>query len=61
MQPTRSKPLEYRPKLASWARKLAYLLGEGWTVEEIKRWSTERWTWPNPRLWPPPTKRSNDM
>ena len=26
----------YRPKLAGWGKKLAYLLGEGWEVGEIK-------------------------
>jgi len=33
----------YRPKLAGWARKLAELLADGWSVEEIKRWAKERW------------------
>ena len=27
----------YRPKLAGWGKKLAYLLGQGWTLVEIKR------------------------
>jgi hypothetical protein len=44
----------YRPKLALWGRKLAYLFGTGWTVGEIQRWQRERWTWPDPRVWPPP-------
>jgi len=43
----------YRPKLAGWGKRLAYLLGEGWTVEEIKRLSKERWKSKNPRKWPP--------
>ena len=43
----------YRPKLAGWGKKLAYLLGEGWEIEEIKRWSKERWKSGNPRKWPP--------
>jgi hypothetical protein len=44
----------YRPKLVSWGRKLAYLLAVGWTFGEIRRWHRERWTWPDPRVWPPP-------
>lgn len=43
----------YRPKLVSWASKLAYMLGKGWSIEEIKRWSKGRWSAPNPRQWPP--------
>ncbi|MBC8234705.1 MAG: hypothetical protein ISR58_13860 [Anaerolineales bacterium] len=43
----------YRPKLAGWGKKLAYLLGEGWEIEEIKGWSKERWKSENPRQWPP--------
>jgi hypothetical protein len=43
----------YRPKLVGWGKKLAYLLGEGWEIEEIKRWSKERWKAKNPRKWPP--------
>lgn len=45
--------LYYRRKLVGWAKKLAYLLNEGWTVAEIKRWSRERWHTANPRQWPP--------
>ncbi len=47
----------YRPKLATWAKKLAYLLAEGWTVDEIKIWARERWNYPDPRVWPPPRPR----
>lgn len=43
----------YRPKLAGWGRKLAYLLEEGWEVDEIKRWAKGRWKTENPREWPP--------
>lgn len=46
----------YRPKLLGWARKLAYLFHEGWTVEEIKKWASGRWSTSNPRLWPPNKK-----
>jgi len=31
----------------------AYLLQEGWGVEEIKTWAKERWKARNPKLWPP--------
>ena len=44
----------YRPKLASWGKKLRFLLDEGWTLDEIKKWSKERWSWADPRVWPPP-------
>ena len=43
----------YRPKLAGWGQKLAYLLHEGWSLAEIKRWAKDRWSTPNPRRWPP--------
>lgn len=43
----------YRPKLAGWAGKLAYLLREGWEIAEIKRWAAGRWDSPDPRRWPP--------
>ena len=43
----------YRPKLASWGQKLAYLLRESWTIAEIKRWSKGRWKSGDPRQWPP--------
>jgi hypothetical protein len=33
----------YRPKLVGWGKKLAYLLDEGWIIDEIKKWSKERW------------------
>jgi hypothetical protein len=32
------------------------VLCEGWKVEEIKRWSKERWKSGNPREWPPRKK-----
>lgn len=48
-----ARGLYYRRKLVGWAKKLAYLLNEGWTVTEIKRWSRERWHTGNPRQWPP--------
>jgi len=41
------------PLWVIWGKKLAYLLGEGWSVDEIKRWSKERWKSGNPRGWPP--------
>lgn len=44
---------KYRPKVAGWARKLAYLLRTNWTIEEIKGWSKGRWAFPDPRQWPP--------
>lgn len=44
----------YRPKLAGWGKKLAYLLlNNGWSVGEIKQWSKERWSNSDPRKWPP--------
>jgi hypothetical protein len=48
-----TKDGRYRPKLVGWGKKLAYLLREGWTVDDIKRWSRERWKSGNPRKWPP--------
>ena len=54
LRPTWVEPPRYRFKLLSWAKKLAYLLEQGWTLAEIQQWSKERWTWPDPRLWPPP-------
>ena len=48
----------YRPKLAGWGKKLAYLLQEGWKIEEIKTWSKERWKTEKPRDWPPAGFRS---
>ena len=47
----------YRPKLASWCKKLAYLMEEGWEIDEIKRWSKERWKTKNPREWRPIAKK----
>jgi hypothetical protein len=46
----------YRPKLVGWGKKLAYLLANGWGVDEIKRWSNERWKMGNPGKWPPGRK-----
>jgi len=43
----------YRPKLVGWARKLAYLISEGWQLEEIRAWSRGRWSTSNPREFPP--------
>ena len=48
-----TKDGHYRPKLASWGRKLAYLISQGWSGDEIKRWAKGRWSTPNPRRWPP--------
>jgi len=44
---------KYRPKLVSWAGKLAYLLRAGWAIPEIRSWAKGRWSTPNPRAWPP--------
>jgi len=44
---------KYRPKLASWARKLAYLLRVGWAIPEIKAWAKGRWRTETPRCWSP--------
>jgi len=54
LNPTQQEPDRYLFKLVSWGKKLAYLLAAGWSVEEIKTWSQVRWSWPNPRIWPPP-------
>lgn len=43
----------YRPKLAGWAGKLAYLLRAGWSVESIKAWARGRWSSADPDQWPP--------
>jgi hypothetical protein len=48
-----TKDGRYRPKLAGWGKKLAYLLEAGWEIDEIRRWSKERWKTGNPREWPP--------
>ena len=48
-----TKDGRHRPKLAGWGKKLAYLLDEGWEIDEIKRWSKERWKSKKPRVWPP--------
>ena len=52
--PTHTDPApSYRPRLVGWARKLAYLRGEGWTLDEIGAWAKGRWSTANPRQWPP--------
>ena len=43
----------YRPKLVNWGKKISYLLGKGWEIEEIRHWSKERWKMNNPKEWPP--------
>jgi len=48
----------YRPKLEGWANKLAYLLNEGWSIEEIRAWAKGRWKTENPREWPPERNHS---
>jgi hypothetical protein len=48
---------KYRPKLVGWGRKLAFLLDQGWEIDEIKHWSQSRWTTPDPRQWPPERER----
>lgn len=44
---------KYRPKLAGWGKKLARLLGEVWTLDELQAWGRGRWSTPDPRAWPP--------
>jgi hypothetical protein len=51
-----TKESQYNPKLAVWGRKLAYLLREGWGIDEIKAWAKGRWKLENPRRWPPERK-----
>jgi hypothetical protein len=51
-----TKDGRYRPKLAGWGKKLAYLLQAGWEIEEIKAWSQGRWKTENPKQWPPAKK-----
>jgi len=34
---------KYRPKLVGWSKKLKNKLIIGWTYEEIKEWTRERW------------------
>jgi len=46
----------YRPKLAGWGKKLAYLLGQGWNLTEIKHWAGGRFKIADPRKWPPERK-----
>jgi len=48
-----TKDGRYRPKLAGWARKLAYLLAQGWDLAEVAAWARGRWSTDNPRAWPP--------
>ena len=43
----------YRPKNLIWAKKLAYLLKTGWSLEQIRAWADGRWKTSNPRKWPP--------
>jgi hypothetical protein len=47
-----TKDRRYRPKLAGWNKKLAYLVQEGWQLEEIQAWAKGRWKSENPRKWP---------
>ena len=47
----------FRPKLVTWVRKLAYLLKQGWEIEEIRNWANGRWATKNPREWPPDRNR----
>jgi hypothetical protein len=54
-----TKDGRYRPKLAGWGKKLAYLLEDGWEIDEIQRWSKERWRSGNPREWPPTRREEN--
>jgi hypothetical protein len=48
-----TKDGHYRPKLVSWGRKLAYLISQGWSIDEIHRWAKGRWSASDPRKWPP--------
>ena len=43
----------FRPKLVSWAKKLAYLMNSGWRVSEIKLWARGRWHTEDTLKWPP--------
>ena len=52
--PTETNPApRYRSRLVNWARKLAYLRRDGWTLEEIGAWARGRFARGNPRQWPP--------
>ncbi len=54
LRPTHTEPApRYRPRLVGWARKLAYLRREGWTLDEIGAWARGRWETDDPRRWPP--------
>ncbi len=44
---------KYRPKLVQWAKKLAYLINDGWSLSEIKLWANKRFESDNPKRWPP--------
>ena len=60
LRPTHTTPApEYRPRLANWARKLAYLRREGWTLDEIGAWARGRCDTDDPRQWPPEQGRLN--
>ena len=47
---------KFRPKLVKWAEKLAYLLDQGWQLDEIKRWAKGRFLTEDPKKWPPDRK-----
>ena len=47
-----TKDGRYRSKLIGWARKLEFLLREGWELDEIKRLSVGRFKTVNPKQWP---------
>ncbi len=60
LRPTHTTPApEYRPRLVNWARKLAYLRWEGWTLDEIGACARGRWDTDDPRQWPPEQGRWN--
>lgn len=48
-----TKDGRYRPKLAGWGKKLAFLLDQGWELAEIRRWANGRFKTNNSRQWPP--------
>ena len=54
LRPTHTEPApQYRPRLVGWARKLAHLRREGWTLDEIGAWARGRWETDDARRWPP--------
>ncbi len=53
LRPTYPNPPRYRPRLVGWAWKVAFLLEQGWTSDEIAAWAKGRWSRANPRQWPP--------